>query len=307
MNQLTLSQTIQGYLLYARVRRLSPNTINDYLNTYRKLQTHLIQDKPLYQITISDISSFLSSQPVSKKTCLNYHTGLSALWSWAMTEKLIEENILHQVPRPRPEKRDILPFTNEEIRLLLANLDLSTSYRRPGKRISAHSLPHAKRNRAIILILLDTGIRSSELCDLQIRHLDSKNSRLTVFGKGAKQRTIPFSPRTGHALWRYLADRPNANLNDFVFITNENTPLDRDRLFKIIRAIGKRAGVKDTHPHRFRHTFAIMYLRNRGDPWSLQRMLGHESMEMVSHYLAIAQADVDASHRIASPVENLKL
>jgi site-specific recombinase XerD len=307
MNTLKLSQSIQGYMLYANVRRLSPHTLIDYGNTYRKLQEHLGHDLPINQITSSQISSFLAAQPVSNKTILNYHTGLSALWSWAMKENLVHENIIHSVPRPKPEKREIQPFTNDDIRSMLSNIEISKIYQRPGKRPSAHCLPNSKRDRAIILLLLDTGIRSSELCDLQMRNLDIKNSRITVFGKGNKQRTIPFSPRTGQAIWRYINSRKDPKTEDFIFQTNENHQMDNDRLFKLIHGIGERSGVTNAHPHRFRHTFAIMYLRNHGDPWSLQRMLGHESMEMVSHYLAIAQADMDASHHLASPVENLRL
>jgi hypothetical protein len=68
-----------------------------------------------------------------------------------------------------------------------------------------------------------------------------------------------------------------------------------------------RAQVQDVHPHRFRHTFAVNYLRNGGDIYTLQMILGHSSLNMVRHYLSLAQADLDAAHRRASPVENMRL
>jgi integrase/recombinase XerD len=71
--------------------------------------------------------------------------------------------------------------------------------------------------------------------------------------------------------------------------------------------IGRRAKVAGFHPHRLRHTFAVMYLRNGGNAFSLQHMLGHNSLEMVRHYLVIAQVDIDNVHRKASPVDNMRL
>jgi len=73
------------------------------------------------------------------------------------------------------------------------------------------------------------------------------------------------------------------------------------------RELARRAGVKDVHAHRFRHTFAINYLRNGGDVYTLQDLLGHTSLDMVRRYLHLAQVDVDSAHRRASPVENWRL
>jgi integrase/recombinase XerD len=88
-------------------------------------------------------------------------------------------------------------------------------------------------------------------------------------------------PTTGQALWRYLATRGETTLDDYVFVTSRGRPLGRDDLCKILARIGARAGVAGVHPHRFRHTMAINYLRNGGNVFALQLMLGHTTRTLV--------------------------
>jgi integrase len=125
----------------------------------------------------------------------------------------------------------------------------------------------ADRNRAILLLLLDTGMRASELCGLNFSQVDSHNRRVRVMGKGAKERAIPFSPRTGQALWRYLTSRQDVRANDSLIATVDG----------------------------------------RGDPYTLQELLGHSSLDMVKNYLRIAQIDIDSAHCRASPVDHWRL
>ena len=277
-HKITFSQAVAGYELAALARRLSKHTLLDYFNTYRKFQGFLACDPPIIDITPHQVQAFLAGQAVSKKTLLNYHTGLSALWPWCQAEGLVVESILKRVQRPRPEKRAIVPYTLDDIRAMLTSLATTPLYSRPGKRASAHAVPHAARNR-----------------------------RITVFGKGSKERSIPISPATGQAIWRYLSERKEDSVGDRLFTTRDGHPLDYSQLLHAMRVIGRRAGLRHVNVHRFRHTFAINFLRNGGDPYSLQIMLGHSTMEMVKTYLAIAQSDLDAIHRRASPVANWRL
>ena len=280
MKKIPLSKAIEGFLIACQARQLSPHTIDDYTRTAKMFLNH-VGDTSISEITSVQVSAFLASRStkVGKKTILNYHIGLSALWTWAIREGFTERHIIHNVEKPKPKKIVIQPFTEVEIRALLSAI-----------------LYDPDRNRAIILLLIDTGARASEICSLKKSDIDLVSKHIKVLGKGDKERRIPFSSRTSSAIFQHLA-------------TNDGDPfkMSRTGLAQYLRRLGKRAGIEDTHPHRFRHTFAITYLRNGGDPYTLQEILGHSTMEMVKAYMAIAQIDIDSAHKRASPVEIWKL
>ena len=304
-NGITLSQAIEGYFVAAHARRLSRHTLRDYDNTFRRFEAFLDSDPPLAEIGVAEVTAFLGSlNGLSDKTVLNYHTGLAALWTWAVKEGVVEQHVVRKVERPKPEKREISPYSLRDIKAMLEACDRTRDYARPGKRRCSHARPTALRDRAMVLLLLDTGMRASELCNLRLQDLDVKNRSLLVMGKGEKERRVRISPRTAQAIWRYLATRDAKRESSFLFTSKTEQPLERNNLRTTLERIGERAGVTGVTLHRFRHTFAIQFLRNNGHIIALQRLLGHSTLEMVTRYLAIAQADLENAHREASPVAN---
>ncbi len=304
--QVTLSQALEGYKLHIEARRLSENTIRDYFTTFAKFQDFLEEDLLLAEITTQQVEQFLASLvDVKDKTVLNYHTGLSALWTWALKERIVDEHTIRQVKAPNPEDKDIIPFTEQDMKLMLVACERSRSYRRPGQLEKCnHALPNPERNKAIILTLVDTGFRASELCNAKIAAADLRNKRITVMGKGNKERTVPISSRTAKSIWRYLTTRPNSIDKDPLFASTDDLHLNRHSLHRLLYRIGQRANIRKVHPHRFRHTFAINFLRNGGNIYVLQDILGHSTLDMVKRYLKLTDQDADDSHRNASPVAN---
>ena len=109
-NTIRLSQAIEGFFITAKSRRLAAGTLSDYDNTLRRFERFLESDPPLPTIIPDDIRSFMSSlDGLSAKTIVNYHVGLSALWTWAIGEGLAEKNVVRAVRPPRPEKRQVVP------------------------------------------------------------------------------------------------------------------------------------------------------------------------------------------------------
>lgn len=322
-HQITLSQAIAAYLDEAHAERLSAHTIADYANSFRRLRAYLVDDRPLAAITITELIGFFADlatprapagvalrpcRPVGAKQALNIHTGLSALWSWAVRRGYLTDHILHDIRRPKPERPAIIPLSESDIKAILAVCDRSIGYSRRGQVITDYTRPTAGRDRAILLLLLDTGIRASELCGLRLIDIDLRNRAITVFGKGAKERALPIGPITARALQRYItAARADQPANAPLFLGARGETLTRDALQKLLRRLGQQARVAGVHPHRFRHTFAIQYLRNGGNTRALQEALGHETLDMIRTYTRIADADLVNGHRTASPVENWRL
>ena len=151
-------------------------------------------------------------------------------------------------------------------------------------------------------------MRAAALCGLELRNVDLRNGAVLVLGKGSKERSLPIGPRTKSALSKHiLENRAEARVNEPVFLSVSGEPMTRNTLLKLIYRLAEVAGVPDAHPHEFRRTFAIQYLRNGGNERTLQDVLGHESLDMLLTYTRIAQVDIVNGHQVASPVENWRL
>jgi len=164
----------------------------------------------------------------------------------------------------------------------------------------------------IILTLLDTGLRVNELINLKIDNVWLEEGIIKVLGKGNKERLVPVGKQIRRLLWRYITHyrpepaRPNL---DNLFLTRDGRSLTKNRVDSMMKHYGERARLSGIRcsPHTLRHTFAVTYLRNGGDVFSLQRILGHSSLEMTRRYCELADVDIEKAHALASPVDNLKL
>ncbi len=211
---------------------------------------------------------------------------------------------------PKWNNQEIVPFTEEEVRRLLKACDHSKSIISTSRKPYQFSRSTALRDRCLLLVLLDTGVRAGELCRLRRQDINLENGEVSVkpyhVGK-TRPRTVYLGKETRKLLWKYLVTREDLRPDDPLFVTIEGNPLCPRQMEKVITNLAERGDVQDAHPHKFRHTFAIQYLRNGGDVFTLQRLLGHATLEMTRRYVAIAQCDTADAHRRASPVDRWKL
>ena len=239
MDGITFSKAVDGYRLYAHGRQLSENTLREYANTFRRFSEFLDGDPPLESITLDVVEGFFGNlTDISKKTALNYHTGLSALWTWALARGIVGEHVIRQYKPPKAPRAIIEVFTEDEVARLLHACDRTPAYKRKGKKQSSHSRPTRLRDRAIVLTLLDSMVRASELCGMRRSDTRLSEGRIKVMGKGARERWVPISPETSGAIWQYIAARPRAKprYDDNVFLTRSLRPLNRWAVGRMCRA-----------------------------------------------------------------------
>ena len=232
------------------------------------------------------------TKPVRPRTVHTYHGHLRTLFRWIVAEGDLPASPMERIPVPTSRADQIQPFTSEHVNALLH---------------AAKQSRHARRDEAILLFLLDTGIRASELCSLKVKDVDTSGRRCTVLGKGNKHRTINFQKTTAKALWQYLKEDVREP-DDPLFASESGDSLTRSGLLQLIGRLGQTAKIAAARcsPHTFRHTCAVEFLRAGGNVFSLQQMLGHTSLHMTNRYVALAQADIENQHRQFSPVERLK-
>jgi site-specific recombinase XerD len=162
------------------------------------------------------------------------------------------------------------------------------------------------RDKALLLFLLDSGVRHQELADLLIGDVDLRIGQVIIRrGKGRKTRTVYIGSRTRRALTSYLRLRPKAGGQDSLWLTLTGKRLTKSGIRQILARRAKKAGIKEPGLHEFRRAFAINYLRNGGDVITLQRLLGHANLSIINRYLAFVDEDLRKSHEKHGVVDNL--
>jgi integrase/recombinase XerD len=251
------------------------------------------------------------ASPLSSRSIETAWIDIRAFFTWAIEEKLIAERPDKAIKRPRFAEKVVEPFTTEQVQAIMKACEHVEFKETPARAAHRQRRPTALRDLAIVNLLLDTGLRAGELGRLKIGDMNLNNGSISVTPSGAGMKSRPrivyFGRRCQQALWRYFNSRGNPVPTESLFPTSDGRPLTPNALRHLLVHIGKAARVPHCHPHRFRHSAAIMYLRNGGDAWTLQKMLGHSDMTMTKRYLHIVDSDLQAAHRIASPVDRLML
>ncbi|MFC1938887.1 tyrosine-type recombinase/integrase [Chloroflexota bacterium] len=307
---ISIKQAINEFLLSCKVEGKSYGTIecySDKLKGFLWYATNYDWPDDITAITTNHLREFLAylretphrfnskcpraMKPINSTTIQKYYRALSTLFNWSVNEGILETSSLIKIKVPRAEKKVVKSLSSTEVSQLILHFGDSFD---------------GVRNKAIILVLVDCGLRLGELLNLKLFDINMEQQLIKADGKTG-ERVVRFGATTGKALKKYLKRRSSINgTNDSLWLTEKGITLKDSSVETMFIKLSKRTGIR-VHPHLLRHTFATMWLRNGGDSLMLQRLLGHTTLMMTNRYCqAVGCYDAIEAHKRYSPVDGLR-
>ena len=299
-----LTSAVDGFLLDQEARGLAAGTIKLYryhlADFLRYLGSHGWPD--LDRESVVGFAVYLqrrrqfgahesTGKRLSPKTIREELLTLRSFLAYLHEQGDPAEPVHQYVSPPRPKARVIPSLSTEQVAALLRQPD--------RKRFAGF------RCYVMTLTLMDTGLRLGELLGIRLGDIDWTNGLFRVVGKGGKERIVPFGVAVRRELRRYLDWRGDLPDQDVVFVSEWGQPLCRRSFQDEVREYGRRAGITGVRvsPHTLRHTFAREWVLAGGDVFSLQKLLGHTTMDMVRRYVDLTTGDLRSQHACFSPAD----
>jgi len=314
---LSVAGLLDHYRIHLETSNKRPKTIKWYLDILYRFFDFLELNnlmKPVDELNKEVLEAYIIHRKTAKRWPNNPHIkkenkgGLSpysiqgdvraikVFWSWLLYQGYIENNALAKFPLPKVPKALIKTLTIEQIRLLLKAIDKNT--------------PVGARNYCILMLLIDSGMRISEVTGIQIDDLNLSKYLVKIIGKGQKERIIPFSHFTSKELIKYIKHYRSDSCkleSPYLFPVSHGHHVRVNAIQQAIKRLAKKAELDDIkcYPHIFRHTFATMFLAKGGNAVVLKDIMGHESVQTTQKYIHFQPEDLQKQHWQYSPVEDL--
>ncbi|RJF68871.1 integrase [Deinococcus cavernae] len=297
---LSLDRLHAMHVRHLRAMRRSESTLTFYRAATRKLGLWMAETgrSDLTALTRADITEFQlwlregGLAPGGEHAVLR---GVRGLLRFGVEEELLRGDVFRKVKLPRlPDDPPPAAQPHEVAELLRV----------------AREGPHPLRDRAMVMLAYDTGLRASELVALTVDDVDLTRGLVTVQrGKGGKTRTVPFGVRAGQAVNRYMGRerRPIREDVNTLFLGHVGMPMTPGGLTQLLERLATAAGLPRANvaPHALRRGFAVEVLRRGTDVFALQQMLGHSTLEMSRRYCRYLPEDLQRQHVTASPGDHL--
>lgn len=294
----TLEEAVPLYLKACEVEGKTDRTVQSYAETLRHFRTAVCDlGLPTAMETFRPAHVYLfmgwvKDRGVTSGTQHRRQREVKAFFSWCRRMGYVDDNPFMRVPMVRREQKVVQPFSQQDIRDLLSACEADTYV--------------GCRMRAMILVLLDSGLRSSELVSIRLEDLFPAEHRLRVMnGKGRKQRWTGIGEAALAALDTYFDEFRGRSAGP-LFQTFDGRPIRNHHMNVMFSRHGFKAGVKQVNPHRFRHSFATWAIRAGARELDVQNLLGHATAVMTRHYAETYDSEqATANHVHFSPAAQL--
>ena len=290
----TMAEIFENFIVSKKAQGLAEKTITSYVSQFKAIGRHLDVDVPIENITGSELNGMIASMRDSElaaNTISSYVRVLKVFLSWCNEESITRLNM-----KPYKGEETIKEtYTDNELQKLLKKPDMKKC------RFSEY------RTWVIINLLLNDGCRAATVRNIKNKDVDLNN--LVIYlrhTKNKKAQVIPLCSELCAILKDYMRIRGGTD-DDYLFPSENGTQLKEYALRSSVCRYNKRRGVQKTSIHAFRHTFARKYLIDcGGNAFTLQRLLGHSTLEMTKHYCALFDADITKNYDNFSPLAQLK-
>lgn len=296
---MTVQEAFDNFMLSRQLADLSPKTLYDYQLFVSPLVRHLGADRAITAITQTDIQAYIATllnRPLSKATRATYIRHCKIFLRWAGKEYKASYDA-KTIRVPKSPKRNVHIYTDHEVKQLFGAI-----------KSNADWLEY--RNRSIVALMYDSGLRQSEVCGLIWSNVSFSSGLLTVRGKGDKERTVPLGGIAKYYLQKYHAACPYTHdMKDCVFWDTDGNPLTGNAIRLFISRLAA-ALPFDLSSHKLRHNFATNYCldqyRQNGqvDIYRLMYLMGHEDISTTRRYLHLAN-EILASQSCISHLDNI--
>ena len=312
MGKCDLGYFISVHQKFAAAENKSPRTIEGTLAAVCDFDRFLKSPDDISGIQAEDLRRYIrhlqsrqkwSTHPTIKKTHGNlsphavatYVRTVRAFFSWLTREGFLIENPFISIKPPKTPHKIVPTLTSEEAKMFFKAIpqDDDKGY----------------RDFAFLLTLYGTGLRLTELTNLRTEDVNLDSAQIKVLGKGSKERVVSMSARVYKTLFKfYKTWRPQVE-SPYFFIDRNGKPPSRFVIAHRMKTYFLKSGISDKKctPHTLRHSFSVQFLRNGGDIFSLQKILGHSSLDMTRHYAELADSDVEKKMKAFSPAESLNV
>lgn len=316
---------LEDFLIYCQSKNLSGKTISSYEQSIKLFILYLkneqeiedpkevrtghlrqymkyVQERGKYTVVGNDKTIKINhpqnrtdyKKTVSNVTVNNYIRNIKVFFNWLHTEGEIRKNPVEKLEAIKTERRQKTAISEEEFRALLNQFDYTKF--------------HGYRNKVIVMLLQDTGMRIGECLLLEVDNIDFKHRMILVTKtKGRAERYVYFSRQMQRELRHYIKFKERYTSSNLLFPTTRNTEMTVQSFEKQLKQASNSAGLS-VHPHQIRNNFARHFLLNGGDLYTLSRILGHSSVTVTEKaYLDLTREEISKKYQEHSPLAKWRI